>query len=288
MKKILIPVDFSEHTEITCAYALEIAKKYHAEMMLFHTYFDQIILTETAFPDSMNMNAVYNEGLIKELHDQAEAGMKILHAKLDEKLKKEAIGQVTITSHVVGGDIEMELKLVCEDYHPDMVVMGTRGQGRNMNIWGRVATYIINHAKVPVLTVPEMKSFLGFRNIMFAADLSENNVRSLLKMVEFMKPFIDKIFVVHFVIGKDDSLKKMEDMIQEFIHPDLRERIHFDLARTGEDSQKALTDYVSKNGITLIAFQPHKRNVFYNLFTKNITKKNLYSTNIPLLAMPVS
>jgi hypothetical protein len=54
-----------------------------------------------------------------------------------------------------------------------------------------------------------------------------------------------------------------------------------------EDNQKALDEFVQNLGVSVIAFQPHKRSVFYNLFTRNLTKKNLFSTNIPLLAIPV-
>jgi len=38
--------------------------------------------------------------------------------------------------------------------------------------------------------------------------------------------------------------------------------------------------------ISLIAFQPHKRSLLYMMFTRNITKKNLFATNVPLLALP--
>jgi len=38
MKKILVPVDFSGHTEITCKYAMELAKAYSAEIHIFHTF----------------------------------------------------------------------------------------------------------------------------------------------------------------------------------------------------------------------------------------------------------
>ncbi len=37
MIKILLPVDFSGHTEITCRYALEFARCGGAEIKLFHT-----------------------------------------------------------------------------------------------------------------------------------------------------------------------------------------------------------------------------------------------------------
>lgn len=287
MKKILVPVDFSEHTEITCFYALKIANAYQAELMLFHAYFDQVILTDTTFPDSMNMNAVYNEELIREMHSQAEENMKKLHVTMEKKITQENISGVRLKSTVVGGDIEMELKMICEEYSPQMVVMGTRGQGQNVNVWGRVSTYIINHAKVPILTVPGIKAFIGFRNVMFAADLSEGNAAAILQIINLLKPFNSSICVVHFRIGKDGKEQKMDLLKSEFRDLEQEGKICFDLVSAGEDVQKTLDDYVTGHHIEMIAFQPHKRSVFYKLFTKNITKKNLFSTNIPLLAIPV-
>ncbi|MBN1198911.1 MAG: universal stress protein, partial [Bacteroidales bacterium] len=209
MKKILVPVDFSEHTEITCFYALKIADAYQAELMLFHTYFDQVILTDTTFPDSMNMNAVYNEELIREMHTQAEENMKKLHATMEKKIAEETISGVRLKSTVVGGDIEMELKMICEEYAPQMVVMGSRGLGQNVNVWGRVSTYIINHSRVPILTVPEIKAFMGFQNVMFAADLSEGNAAAILQIINLLKPFNSSLCVVHFQTGKDGEEHKM-------------------------------------------------------------------------------
>ncbi|MEI7664149.1 MAG: universal stress protein, partial [Bacteroidota bacterium] len=75
MKKILVPVDFSSHTEITCRYAIEFAKAYSAEIRLFHTYFDQIIIADTSFPDTLDMSTIYNEELMKEIFRQAERNM---------------------------------------------------------------------------------------------------------------------------------------------------------------------------------------------------------------------
>ena len=83
MKKILVPVDFSSHTDITCRYALEFAKPFGAEIKLFHTYFDQIIIADTSFPDTLDMSTIYNEELMKEIFRQAEHHME----ELEEKLK---------------------------------------------------------------------------------------------------------------------------------------------------------------------------------------------------------
>jgi len=287
MEKILVPVDFSEHTEITCLYALKIAAAYKAEIMLFHTYFDQVILTDTTFPDSMNMNAVYNEELIQEMHRQAEDNMKKLHETVEKKIAEGKIPDVRVRSTVVGGDIEMELKMVCEEYAPGMVVMGTRGEGQNVNVWGRVSTYIINHARVPILTVPEIREFMGFEHVMFAADLSEGNAAAILQVNQLLKPFISTLCVVHFLTGKEGEEHKMALLKSEFKDLEQSGKVCFDLVGAGEDIQKTLDDYLSDHDIRMIAFHPHRRSVFYRLFTKNITKKNLFSTNVPLLAIPV-
>jgi len=287
MKRILVPVDFSEHTDITCSYALKLANAYQAEVLLFHTYFDQVILSDTTFPDSMNMNAIYNEELIREMHSQAETNMKKLHTALEKRVTDENLRNVTLKTTIVGGDIEMELGMICGEYLPQMVIMGTRGLGRNVNVWGRVSTYIINQARVPVLTVPEIKSFMGFQNVMFAADLSEGNESVIKQLIDLLKPFDSKLYVVHFQTGKEEEEEKMKLLRTVFNELEQKGRILFELVTITDDNQKALDDYVACNGIEIIAFQPHKRSVFYHLFTKNITKKNLFSTNIPLLAMPV-
>jgi len=287
MKKILVPVDFSDHTDITCSYALELAKAYQAELMLFHTYFDQVILTETTFPDTMSMNTVYNEELIHEMHSQAEENMDKLQKKITRRIRKEGIKKVKINTTVVGGDIEMELRMVCGEYHPDMVIMGARGEGRNVNVWGRVSTYIIDHANVPVLTVPEIKQFMGFGNVMFATDLSESNETAIQNVIELLSPFKSSIYIVHFLTCKEGEAEKMETLRSRFSEQENKGMIRFDMVDVDDDKKKALDDYVANNGIEIISFQPHKRSFFYSLFTKNITKKNLFSTNIPLLAMPV-
>ncbi len=148
MKKILVPVDFSGYTEITCTYALEIADKVGAVIRLFHTYSDQFIIADSSFPDAIDMSTMYNEELLKEIFHQSEKKMEALQASLEEKankhLRKDIVFQITL----VGGEIVSELHELCKEFRPDIVVMGTRGTGKTLNQWGRVSTHIINHSKV--------------------------------------------------------------------------------------------------------------------------------------------
>jgi nucleotide-binding universal stress UspA family protein len=296
MKKILVPVDFSNHTDITCRYALEFAKVYGAELKLFHTYFDQIIIADTSFPDTLDMSTIYNEELMKEIHHQAENNMHALEEKLKDLISEEHLADITLTTVVTGGELEHELKGICHEFRPDLVhefrpdlvVMGTTGKGNNLNVWGKVSTFIIDHAKVPVITVPEIKGFRGFGNIMFAADLSEANADTILILVDLFAPFKFKLHVVHFITKPNhkDEYEKMKALQMKFGKEEKAGLVNFNISEAGPDNQKAVDKYVTENHIDLIAFQPHKRSLLYMFFTRNITKKNLFAANVPMVAVP--
>lgn len=288
MKKILVPIDFSGHTDITCKYALELGKIYGAQIKLFHTYFDQIIIADTSFPDTLDMSTIYNEELMKEIYHQAERNMTELCETLESRIKKDKIDNITIITEVVGGEVEHELRLVTKEFAPDLIVMGTTGKGNNINVWGRVSTFIIDHAKVPVLTVPEIKSYLGFGKIMFAADLTDGNAAVIDNILKQFSEFNFQLHVVHFLIKskQTDIYDRMKALQMKFGKEEKAQTMKFEVIDVEEDNQTSVDDYCRSRKIDLIAFHPHKRSLLYMIFTKKITKKNLFATNIPLLAMP--
>jgi len=270
-------------------YALELAATYGAELKLFHTYFDQIILTDTTFPDTLDMTTLYNEQLMREIFKQAEAGMKELQEKMETRTKEKNLANVTITSHVSGGEVEYELLEIYNDFKPDMIVIGTTGKGNNLNVWGKVSTFIIDHVKVPVFTIPVMKNFKGFENVMFAADLSEGNHKSITTLIDIFKPFNNQIHTVHFCtpLKASEANAKMKKLQSGFEKETAEGKIHFNVIEVEGENQDTIDQFVKGKLINLIAFQPHKHSLVYMVFTRNITKKNLFATNVPLLALPV-
>jgi nucleotide-binding universal stress UspA family protein len=290
MKKILVPVDFSNHTDITCRYAIEFVKVFGGEIKLFHTYFDQIIIADTSFPDTLDMSTIYNEELMKEIFRQAEHNMEELEEKLNNLIRKENLPDIIVSSTVTGGELEHELKGICSDFHPDLVVMGTTGRGKNVNVWGKVSTFIIDHAKVPVITVPEIKNFHGFGTIMFAADLSDGNAATISGLIELFEKFSARIHVVHFVTKtkQTDAYARMKGIQMKFGKEEKTNQVSFEVIEVSDDNQSAVDQFVTAKKIEMIAFQPHKHSLLYMFFTKNITKKNLFATNVPLLSVPAT
>ena len=289
MKKILVPVDFSGHTEIACTYALEIAGRGGAVIRLFHTYSDQFIIADSSFPDAIDMSTMYNEELLKEVLHQSEKKMENLQAELVEKIKKNNWKNIEFQVTLVGGEIETELSDLVKEFQPDLIVMGTRGTGKTPNMWGRVSTHIINHSKIPVLTVPDIKKFKGFQKIMLAADLLGKNEDTVRKLYSLFSDFTFHLTCIHFLINEDKSEEnaKMETLRKAFEKEEKSGKISFELVEVPKDKQTVINQVVESKSIDLIAFQPHKHAAFYSLFTRKITKKNFQATNVPLLALPL-
>lgn len=288
MIKILLPVDFSGHTEITCRYAIEVARPGGAEIKLFHTYFENILLTDTSFQDTLDLSTIYNDELMKEIFHQALTKMDDLEEKMNQWIDEEKLQGVSITTLVTGGEPEHELMSVCAEYRPSLVMTGTRGKGMNVNTWGKVAGFIIDHAHVPVMTIPGIDRFLGFGSVMFAADLSDGNESVIRNLVDLYKPFRTVIHVVHFLqrTRQTDEYLRMTTLRQKFALEEQEGRIRFEIAEVTDDNQNAVNRFAHDNDIRMIAFQPHRHNMLYKMFTKNLTRKNLIATNIPLVAVP--
>ncbi|MFZ4413257.1 MAG: universal stress protein [Bacteroidales bacterium] len=286
MKKILVAIDFSEHTSITCDYALEIAKINKAEVCLFHTFFDKIVTSTASIPDAYGINPYVNPELNAEIEQNARMQMLDLQNALTLKLQNENVTAVTIKTMVTSNDFESDLNDFCDDYHPSLVVIGTRGKGQSLDVFGNTANKLMDELRFPVIALPEIETFLGIKNIMYATDLHVSDNVLIRKTFNLLENFDINIFCVH-IVEKNDYLQaysKMEELKLEFPKETEENKFHCDVLE-GIHKQEEIDKFIKLNQIDLIVFLPHKTNIFRRLFGQNFSKKYLFETNLPLLAI---
>ncbi|MDD3847123.1 MAG: universal stress protein [Syntrophorhabdaceae bacterium] len=146
-KKILCPVDFSKYTKDVVAYAIDIAKKYGAELHLLHvipnlTYFTPY----ESFLTPENLVAV--EKNIQDEVDKEFAGV-LSHAHGDiRKVVRTGVAFVEIIDYAKTEGV-------------DLIVMGTHGRGGIEHILiGNVAEKVVRKSPCPVMTIrPKGKEF---------------------------------------------------------------------------------------------------------------------------------
>ena len=140
--KILVPVDFSEHSQRALDEAVGLAKKFGAELTVLHCY-------ELPMPgfDRHPYATVAPESYVEAVRKAAEETTR----RWSERARAEGL---SVEEQVKAGFPASEIADLAQDIGADLIVMGTRGlSGLEHVLLGSVAERTIRIAPCPVLTV---------------------------------------------------------------------------------------------------------------------------------------
>jgi nucleotide-binding universal stress UspA family protein len=285
MKKILVPVDFSIHSESSCRYALAVARVTGAELILFHSFFDQVYFTDGGFSTSFESGLMLTDEIILDFYKQKEALLKSISEGLISSLSPSERSKVKISCFMESGDPEVQIIKAIEVHHPDLIIMSSAGMGKKGILSGSVARRIINHTNIPVLAVPALSSDRPIKNVAYMSAFESNDVEAIRSTEELLAGFGINLFILHILTGKEETLpgKQMADLAEKLSTDKPATQKTYHLIEDNEHYDK-LRHFFAENQIDLIVFIPHKRNVLKNLFHHGITKEDLFLTHIPILA----
>lgn len=284
MKKIIVPVDFSENTECACNYAIHFAEKEETEIMLFHAYMYPIATADMT-DDVVDSSTLITPEIMDSIERAAKAGMKRLKDKLDKKLKNEEIKTIHIKTKVTNGVAEYEILDICDSYHPDMIIMSSSGQGhKSGRLLGSIALKILEHAAIPVLTIPENTEYHVVRNVLYMTDFDESDISAVENLVSILDPFKVKIHCLHVEHSNKDLIDDMlMNYLKEHFENEFKNGTMFFEIVQDKDVLKAVEEYVKDKKISLVALLHLKRGLLSRLFHPNVTKKVFYHMGLPLL-----
>jgi nucleotide-binding universal stress UspA family protein len=142
IKKILVPVDFSEHSARALEMAIDLAKAFGAEIHLLHCYQIQPLSISPygiALPESFD----------RDVREAAES-------RVDEWRAKVALEGVGVEASLSSRFPSLEISETASELGADLIVMGTRGlSGIRHVLLGSVAERTLRLAPCPVLTVKD-------------------------------------------------------------------------------------------------------------------------------------
>jgi len=140
VKTILVPSDLSEHAEYAFTWALEMAEKWGAKVIVMNA---APMFSHLAYPES-----VYMVDLAKmEAEILADA-----EKKLREFIAKKGTSTVSVEPRAVLGDPFWEICKAAEQNQADLIIMGSHGRtGLAHVLLGSVAERVVRHAPCPVL-----------------------------------------------------------------------------------------------------------------------------------------
>ena len=266
--KILVPVDFSAGSAAALQYAEGLAAAIKAqEVKAIH-----IFTPQTASADAVTVVPV------GELMEQS-----------DETLQKFLTGipirpGVRRTSELLLGFAADRIVEEAEDF--DIIVMGASGETDLLEeVFGTVASSVVENATCPVLLVPNQAKFTNYRTMLYASNNLSLSRRAVLEFREFNELFHARVHFVHVKEEEDDAdLNRQEIFSKLFATPD--PSFSFDIREIEASSvQEGLVNYLDKHDIDLAVMVTKRRGFWAKLFHRDDAKQMILHPNTPLLIL---
>lgn len=275
VRRILMPVDFSDYSRNACHYALGLAAKFKAEVKLFHAFFKPVLEMPTY--EGAHMYQVNFDKYFEEIEIRAKRQLHELMEYLHGYIKKKNLGEIKLSATTVNGFAEDAIVEMAEKYKPGIVIIGTHGIGeKTAGIFGSVTSRLIDRLKVPLLTIPANATFQGIdkiKNILYATDFDDTDYAALNKLINLIRPFNMKLHCVHVSIGRKrpwDPVKM--DELKEYLKEEYPEQRVKCSIMVSDDVLNGLETYMRNNKVSLVSFNTRKRSLFTQLFTPSITR----------------
>ncbi|MFD3002718.1 universal stress protein [Pontibacter toksunensis] len=310
MKTILVPTDFSKEADNAFLYAVDMARKLKADILLFHAFHHPIF---SPFP--------YNEDEKKlELREEKLEQLQTHICKLlrslfrDYSVNYNATGTpssslpngfytiilkgkdaeadaVYITCVCTFGLTTEEILKACNVYNANLVVMGMRGAGAiSQALIGSTTTAIILNSEVPVLSIPAHRKFEGLKSIVAAVNLANlPDLQLLAPLRTIVKAFESKLHVLH--LHKEEVLQEEQDLA-----PNTLEKLHEHLSdidlnvqfKRADEISQGIQDYVQEQQADLLVLIPGENTFLNRLLSKTTTMQVAAKAYVPLLTLPTT
>ncbi|MEL7002271.1 MAG: universal stress protein [Bacteroidota bacterium] len=271
-KRILVPVDFSNCAIKALKYAVVIAKRMKAEIMIMNAFYVPLAHAE------LDSGAIVH-GLESDAGEDIKKSFEALRDKVPEL---DEVPYDTITKYATVTDAVTSL---CTSSHFDMIIMGTKGaSGIEEVIIGTNAYAIIKEVNVPVIAVPDHIEPSNITKIALACDYKFMNENTLSSLTLIARLFGSEVHLFH--VSEDRTITPEElEQAKKFERYFKNIRHKYDLV-VNKDVEKGVEEYIQKNDIDLLALVPRKHNLFDRIFRGGESKSIIFHAKVPILALP--
>jgi len=262
MKKILVPIDFSDEAKYACKVAAQIAKKTNSEIILLH----MLDIPSVAI-DPLETNNLRGGG-------QAIFVMKAIHKKFEKFKSLPFFEGIKISEEVkfhkaFDGVIEESKK-----HNVDLIVMGSQGAtGLKEMLVGSNTEKVVRHSEIPVLVIKHDVDNFDIKDIIFASDFGDESKRSFLNVINFANKFNAKLHLlfintIHNFESTITTKNKLENFVSGFDIKSYTLNIYNDTT-----IEEGILNFGREMNADIIAINTHGRSGLSQLFSESISKE---------------
>ncbi|PSR53778.1 hypothetical protein AHMF7605_09715 [Adhaeribacter arboris] len=282
IRKIVVPIDFSDLSQQAYQVALQLARKSGAMIKLLHII--ELPLTSgygTSYAGiEMNPVGAYQsyDFMLPELLEQSKQQMNKL-------VEMGAAQGVIIESEVVTDLAVNKIVNVVTEEQVDLVVIGSAGaEGLEEFLIGSDAEEVVRHCPCPVLTIKQPTSGnFEVQQILFPSDFAPETT-AIVPILTFFQQFFGARLNLLYVRTKNDSSSEQElhDRMQAFVQAHHLTEVHF-LIQPNSSASEGILEVVNTVTPDLILMPTHGRTGLAHLFHKSVAESVVNHASIPVL-----
>lgn len=212
IKKILVPVDFTETSEIAVDEAISLAIEFEAALHLIHIVDNRESVSFVDRELELALSSMYD------FEKEAQAKLSGIVEEIDFKYGIKPLFKTAI------GLTHTEILQYADEQKFDLIVMGTHGaSGYKEYLIGSTAQRVVSNANIPVLTLQLGKTTIGFKNILIPIDNSPHSREKVNLALVVADLFNAKIHILGLIDSKQEielnkfktKLKAIEAVIEK-------------------------------------------------------------------------
>lgn len=213
-QKIIAPIDFKTESEAALDYAVKIASKIRAEIILLHVLEEENPFLKMVLTD--NQREIMQTGAKQKLAELA--------------AQKTQRTNIKYSLQVRTGKVYNMIVNIAKEFNAGFICMGRTGTSDLVkNITGTNTMHIVREADIPVITLNKFAEKQGFQHILLPLDLTKQTFKKVEDAISVAKILDARITVVslldvHWIsheIKFNTRLRKVRDIIENFgIHCD--------------------------------------------------------------------
>lgn len=275
MKKILVPIDFSDCSYNAAEVAAQIAKKTDARLYMLHVMDIPVYDRNDSFQTYSNTA----EGLF---------WMKLVKKRFKELFEKPFMQGVNAVEVLQFDGVYETIATQAKEHEIDLIVMGSHGDSGVHEVFiGSNTEKVVRLAECPVLTIKERNANFDLKNVVFASNFYGEAKDNFEKLFNFIKLFDAKLHLVK--INTPDHFETTpysELLVREFAEEwKLKNyETHIFNDRT---VQSGIHEMMKRVGADLIAMETHGRSGLERFFRGSHTESVVNHTEKPVLTLRI-
>ncbi|MEP5253448.1 universal stress protein [Winogradskyella rapida] len=272
MKKIIVPVDFSKHSEYALETAAELAKQHDAELIVMH----MLEMSESIFSASLT-----------ERNDENAFMLLVAKKEFDTFLDQPYLEGLKVTPMIKYLKVLNEVATVAKEVNADIIVMGSRGHNDYDGVFtGSNTEKVVRHSDTPVLIVKSKPSAVNFNHIVLATDFSEESIPAITKALNLLKELGQEITLLNINTPNLGFLStdEVDEKIALFLEKAKLTEKDVTIARIADHSiEGGISSYIRRSKADAVSVITHGRKGLNHFFSGSISEDIVNHVKLPVV-----